>query len=179
MIFSNEKIFVGLTTKRLDVSSAFDFINLIDCGGNSLFVGTTRGYEQDENEIRIPIKGLFYEAYESMAFKQMIDIANEIMIKNSEIKRCYIVHRLGLIANGEASIIIATCSKGRDDCSKETLRILTRIKEQIPVFKKIILNDEIQITNDKMMNDDSPNTSSNRLQTNWIMKSDAFWLKKD
>ena len=42
MTHSTDKVFVCLTEDVLDLQSAFDFINLNDCGGNSIFIGTTR-----------------------------------------------------------------------------------------------------------------------------------------
>ena len=149
-----------------------------------------------------------------MALKKMIEIVDEIMSKNDEIKRCYVAHRLGTIKTGEPSIIIATCSKGRDDCSKETMNILCKIKEQVPVFKKAIFESDAivnEVVDDDALTDDCkessrkdvynkevemdknemsiatsdggevdlrPETSTNQLKTNWIMKSEAFWLRK-
>lgn len=42
MIHTNDKVYIGITSDILDLNSAFNFINLNDCGGNSFFVGTTR-----------------------------------------------------------------------------------------------------------------------------------------
>ena len=38
------------------------------------FVGQRRGYEEGAQKERLPIDGLFYEAYESMALKKMRQI---------------------------------------------------------------------------------------------------------
>lgn len=113
-----------------------------------------------------------------MALKEMVKIVKEIMNNNLEIKRSYVIHRLGMVNKGEASILIGTCSKGRIDCSEATMKILCKIKEQVPIWKRIIFDNcnENNIVNNETKNSiNKPETIS---QTNWILKSEAFWLKK-
>lgn len=121
------------------------------------------------------IKGLFYEAYEQMALKRMIGIVEEVMKENEEIKRCFVQHRIGFIGSGESSILIATSSKSRNDCSKETMNILCKIKEQVPIWKKVINLEMQSDLNDKKETIES----CSQLNTNWILKSEAFWLQKN
>lgn len=115
----------------------------------------------------------------------MRQIVEETMSSNEEVKRCYVVHRLGMVRAGEASILIATSSRGREACSRETMNILCRIKEQVPVWKKIVYSDASssggQNRKDEAESEgssESQTVSNGQLQTNWMMKSEAFWLKK-
>ena len=116
----------------------------------------------------------------------MRQIVEETMKNNGEVKRCYVVHRLGMVKAGEASILIATCSRGREDCSGETMSILNRVKQEVPVWKKIIYSgndlsstgsEEKDGAKSKAIPESEP-ASNSQLQTNWMMKSEAFWLKK-
>lgn len=116
-----------------------------------------------------------------MALKKMRQIVEETMKNNDELKRCYVVHRLGMVKTGEASILIAACSRGREDCSRETMNILNRVKQEVPVWKKIIYaiysgQDSSSAGKDEAESKEA--RSSGQLQTNWMMKSEAFWLKK-
>ena len=119
-----------------------------------------------------------HQAYETMALKKMRKIVEETMKSNGEVERAYVMHRLGLVKAGEASILIAACSRGREDCSKETMSILNRVKQEVPVWKKIIHTDDASSTDENSSKLESENASGSQLQTDWMMKSEAFWLKK-
>ena len=147
----------------------------------SIIINYRRGYEEDGQKGRLQINGLFYEAYRTMALKKMRQILAETMKNNGQIKRCYVVHRLGLVKAGEASILIATCSPGREDCSKETMNILNRVKQEVPVWKKVVYSDDPSLAggpDESKMISEGQTASSSQPQTNWMMKSEAFWLKK-
>lgn len=77
-----------IVSSQLDVGSAMDFVNSPQCGAISIFIGTTR--EQFNGN---KVKTLFYEAYESMALKEMKRITELARQKWPEVVNIAIHHR--------------------------------------------------------------------------------------
>ncbi len=99
-------------------------------GGISVFVGVVR----DENEGQRVVR-LEYEAYASMAVKQMTEIGKEIA---EEIPgaRLAAVHRVGSLEIGDTAIICAASAPHRGEAFKACRALIDRIKERVPVWKR-------------------------------------------
>ena len=99
-------------------------------GGTSLFIGTVR----DEND-DLPITLLEYEAYASMAVKQMREIGDEIA---AEIPgtRVAVLHRVGRLEVGDLAIVCAASAPHRDEAFRACRLLIDRIKERVPIWKR-------------------------------------------
>ena len=91
-------------------------------GAASTFIGATR----DNNEGR-SIISLDYEAYPGMAEQEMAKLGEEAAEK-WEITRMAIVHRIGNVPIGEASVIIAVSAPHRDDAFKACRYAIDELK---------------------------------------------------
>jgi len=78
---------------------------------------------------------LDYECYESMAIKLMAAIGQEIAARHA-ISRIAIVHRLGRMEIGEASVVVAVTSPHRRPSFDAALEGINRLKSTVPIWKK-------------------------------------------
>lgn len=79
-------------------------------GAVSTFVGTTRGTFDGKVVVRLE-----YEAYEAMAYKQLAALCHTVRVKHPDVLHMAVHHRLGVVAVGEASVVIAVSSAHRRD----------------------------------------------------------------
>lgn len=78
---------------------------------------------------------LDYEAYESMALKQLQEMAAEATARFS-IRNLAIVHRLGRIEVGESSVLIAVFSAHRAAAFDACRWLIDTLKKTVPIWKK-------------------------------------------
>jgi MoaE-MoaD fusion protein len=78
---------------------------------------------------------LDYECYEPMALKEMARIGREIAAAHP-IGRIAIVHRLGRMLIGEASVGIVVTSPHRRPAFEAALAAIDRLKKTVPIWKK-------------------------------------------
>jgi len=94
------------------------------------FVGTTR----NENAGR-RVRRLEYEALESMATKEMRALAATAK-KRWRLRKVGMVHRIGVVPVGEASVAIAVSSGHRTEAFDACRWLIDRLKEIVPIWKK-------------------------------------------
>jgi molybdopterin converting factor subunit 1 len=78
---------------------------------------------------------LEYECYEAMAVKMMAQIGCEIA-RSLPISRIGMIHRLGRIEIGEASVMVAVTAPHRKPAFEAALEGINRLKKLVPVWKK-------------------------------------------
>jgi MoaE-MoaD fusion protein len=82
-----------------------------------------------------PTSYLEYECYEQMALQQIARIGNEIAAKFS-LGRIGIVHRLGRLQIGEASVAVIAVAPHRRAAFEAALEGINRLKREVPIWKK-------------------------------------------
>jgi len=80
-------------------------------------------------------KFLDYECYEPMAVKMMAEIGREILGAHA-IGRIAMVHRLGRLQIGEASVAIVVTAPHRKPAFEAALEGINRLKRVVPIWKK-------------------------------------------
>jgi molybdopterin synthase catalytic subunit len=121
---------VQLTTELIDTTAVLDRVASNQAGAVVLFLGTTRELTQGRRT-----ESLDYECYPQMAEKQMAKLEGEARRK-WPIIQCAIVHRLGHLGLGEASVAIAVSSPHRRDAFEAGQWLIDRLKEVVPIWKK-------------------------------------------
>ncbi len=121
-----------LTDKPIDLNELVTYVGDPGAGAVSTFIGTTR----DNNEGR-SILSLDYEAYPGMAEQEMARLGEEVAEK-WDITRVAMVHRIGTVPIGEASVIIAVSAPHRDDAFKACRYAIDELKKRVPIWKKEI-----------------------------------------
>jgi molybdopterin synthase catalytic subunit len=99
-------------------------------GALSLFVGVVR----DENRGR-PVAHLEYEAYEEMALTEMAGIEAEVR-RRWPVTDVRLVHRLGRMDIGDASVAVAVTSPHRGEAFEACRFAIDTLKKTVPIWKK-------------------------------------------
>ncbi|KMQ89153.1 molybdopterin synthase catalytic subunit-like protein [Lasius niger] len=124
------KNFVKLQQEELNIAEIIDLVIYSNCGAISNFIGITR----DNFENRKVVK-LEYEAYESMALKEMINICTKIREQWS-VEGIAIYHRIGEVPISKASVVIAVSSPHREESLKAVEYAINALKASVPIWKK-------------------------------------------
>jgi molybdopterin synthase catalytic subunit len=104
-------------------------------GGIDVFIGTTRNNANGKN-----VLWLEYESYEPMALKLMQQIVDETNERWSVVKTS-VVHRIGRVDIGEASVVIAVSSAHRKEAFEGCRYLIDRLKQIVPIWKKEFFED--------------------------------------
>ena len=99
-------------------------------GALCLFVGVVR----NENAGR-PVLHLEYEAYEDMALLEMEAIVVETR-RRFPVTEVRLIHRLGRLEIGEASVAVAVTSGHRDEAFLACRFAIDTLKKTVPIWKK-------------------------------------------
>jgi molybdopterin synthase catalytic subunit len=119
-----------VTNQPIDLSELVRYVADAEAGAIVPFIGTTR----NNNEGRKVI-ALDYDGYPEMAEKELARIGAEA--KNKwPICKMAIVHRLGPVQIGEASVIIVVSSAHRDAAFAASRFAIEEIKKAVPIWKK-------------------------------------------
>lgn len=94
------------------------------------FVGTVRDHARGQT-----VAQLEYEAYAPAAEKMLEQIGAEID-ERWQLDRVAIVHRIGALQVGEASVVISVASAHRDAAFDACRHAIERIKQIVPIWKK-------------------------------------------
>ena len=120
----------------IDVAALISAAQRSDCGAISTFVGTTRVDENDGASVEY----LEYEAYRPMADRKLEEIGAEIE-ERWEVGEVSIVHRIGRVKPGEASVAIVVASPRRGPAFEASRYAIERIKEIVPIWKREVWSD--------------------------------------
>ncbi len=99
-------------------------------GALALFVGVVRNHNAGRAVLRLE-----YEGYEEMALQELEAISAEALRRFS-ITRIRIVHRLGPMEIGEASVAVAVTSPHRAQAFEACRFAIDRLKRTAPIWKK-------------------------------------------
>jgi len=99
-------------------------------GALALFVGVVRNHNAGR-----PVRHLEYEGYEEMALSEMEAIAAEAR-RRWPVTEVRIVHRLGRIEIGEASVAVAASSPHRAEAFEACRFAIDTLKRRVPIWKK-------------------------------------------
>jgi len=125
---------VYLTHDPIDASALLARARSSD-GGVCVFVGVVR----DENEGR-PTAGIEYEAYGSMAEAEIGRLLAALAQHWPQV-RVEIVHRLGRLAIGDASVAVLATAPHRAEAFAACREAIDRLKTTVPIWKKEFYRD--------------------------------------
>jgi molybdopterin synthase catalytic subunit len=99
-------------------------------GATVTFLGTTRRQNDGRQVTRLE-----YEAYPTMAIAEMRKIG-DAALERFAISNIAIVHRIGVVPIGEASVVIAASAAHRVAAFEACHFAIDRLKEMVPIWKK-------------------------------------------
>ena len=126
---------VELTNDAIDMAQVLAGVESPQAGAIVLFVGTTREFTQGRCTA-----SLEYECYPEMARQEMCKLAEQAR-QRWPIVACSIVHRLGHLEIGEASVAIAVSSPHRQAAFEAGQWLIDTLKQLVPIWKKENWND--------------------------------------
>jgi molybdopterin synthase catalytic subunit len=121
---------VALVEGTIDQGELLGAVCSASRGAVVLFVGTVRDAHRGRTVERIT-----YSAYPSMARARLERIVGELEAAASDVAVA-VIHRLGSIAAGEASVAIAVASPHRQEAYEISRRALERLKAEVPIWKR-------------------------------------------
>jgi molybdopterin synthase catalytic subunit len=122
--------FFALTRETIDTQGLARQLLRGEDGAVVDFEGVVRNNTQGR-----ATKFLDYECYEPMAVKMMAEIGREILGAHA-IGRIAMVHRLGRLQIGEASVAIVVTAPHRKPAFEAALEGINRLKRIVPIWKK-------------------------------------------
>ncbi|TGZ37353.1 Molybdopterin synthase catalytic subunit, partial [Temnothorax longispinosus] len=124
------KNFVKLQQEELNVAEIMELVTFPNCGAISNFIGITRDNFENKKVIKLE-----YEAYESMALKEMTNICNKIRLQ-WHVEGVAIYHRIGEVPISKASVVIAVSSPHREESLRAVEYAINTLKASVPIWKK-------------------------------------------
>ena len=101
----------------------------VEVGGVVDFWGVVRRTEEGE-----PISGIEYQAHRAMAEHQLRAISDE-GVRNFSVMQLEVVHRIGFVAVGEASLLVRVCCKHRAEAFRACSWMVDELKKRVPIWK--------------------------------------------
>jgi molybdopterin synthase catalytic subunit len=121
---------IELTTEPIDSNAVLQQVSSNQAGAVVLFLGTTREFTGSRQTT-----SLDYECYPEMAEKKLDELEREAR-NRWPIVDCVVVHRLGHLELGAASVAIAVSSAHRQDAFQAGQWLIDTLKEVVPIWKK-------------------------------------------
>lgn len=121
---------IEITHKPIETEKIIASVQSDQAGASVLFVGTTRQFTGDKETLKLD-----YECYESMAIRKMQQLSDQAR-QQWPIEKCSIVHRVGTIELGEASIAVAVSTPHRAASFEAAQWLVDTLKKQVPIWKR-------------------------------------------
>ncbi|MCA0172328.1 molybdenum cofactor biosynthesis protein MoaE [Bacillus sp. RAR_GA_16] len=138
--------FYKITSDEIDVNEVITSVIRAEAGAINTFIGTVREFTGEKQTV-----SLQYEAYPSMAEKQLERIGAEIRQQWPNVKTS-IVHRIGKLAISDIAVVIAVASPHRAESYEASRYAIERIKEIVPIWKKEYWTDGEEWIGDQLEN---------------------------
>ena len=114
----------------IDASVVIAAVSDAGAGATVTFIGTTREHNDGRRVLRLE-----YEAYPEMALAEMRKIGEKAR-ERWPVQRIAIVHRIGVVPVGQASVVIAVSAGHRRAAFDACHFAIDRLKEVVPIWKK-------------------------------------------
>jgi molybdopterin synthase catalytic subunit len=121
---------VALVRTPLDPAALLAEVASVANGASIVFVGTVR----EVNDGRA-VSGIEYTAYEAMAGRELEAIAHEAALQFGT-DDVVVEHRIGRLALGEASVVIAVAHPHRAEAYDASRFIIEELKRRVPIWKR-------------------------------------------
>lgn len=121
---------IKVQAEPLSVMDALGFLGEGNVGGIDIFVGTTRRFTDGKETVRLE-----YDTYPEMAVAELTRIGSEAL-ERWPLERVVLIHRSGVVACGEASVIVGASAAHRSAAFEACRFLIDTLKERAPIWKK-------------------------------------------
>ncbi|MGB0424867.1 MAG: molybdenum cofactor biosynthesis protein MoaE [Flavobacteriales bacterium] len=132
---------MNLSSKLQHLAIESNYVaSLVRSNSNGAYV--TFNGEVRNHSNKQPVLFLEFEAYESMALKEMDKLLQQAARK-WDINAAAIVHRLGKVEIGESAVVISVGSSHRKEAFEACQFLINELKQSVPIWKKEHLEDGV------------------------------------
>jgi len=122
--------FFVLTRDPIDTSALVSRVRQDIDGAVVVFEGVVRNKNHGKS-----VRCLEYDCYEEMAIRSMAELGVDLAHRH-EISRFAMVHRLGQVPVGEASVVVVVAAPHRKPAFSAAMEAMDRLKSEVPIWKK-------------------------------------------
>ena len=126
---------VDLVTQPIDTNAVLGHVSSPEAGAVVLFLGTTRQFTAGRETM-----SLDYECYADMARAKLAELEAEAR-RRWQLVECAIVHRVGHLKIGEASVAVAVSTAHRQAAFEAGQWLIDTLKQVVPIWKQENWND--------------------------------------
>ena len=123
-------VYSAIVESPIDTAALSRMVEHAGIGAISTFVGTVRSHNDGRD-----VTGIDYEAYHAMAERELELIAREACDAAPGL-RLAVVHRVGALLVGEASVAIAAAHARRGPAMAAAQRVIEQLKKRVPIWKR-------------------------------------------
>ena len=120
----------GIIREEIDSRRMVELLQRPEDGAVTVFEGVVRNNTKGRGTTHLE-----YECYLPMAVQQVARIGREIAAQFA-IGRLGIVHRLGRLEIGEASVVVVATAPHRKPAFDAAFEAINRLKKEVPIWKK-------------------------------------------
>ena len=125
-----------VTAEPLSADALAEAVTVPEAGGVTVFLGVVRDTTAGRRVV-----ALEYEAHASMAEAKMKEIGEAVYRRWPGVKQVAMAHRVGRLAIGEPSVVIAVSAAHRRDAFEACHFAIDRLKETVPIWKREVFED--------------------------------------
>jgi molybdopterin synthase catalytic subunit len=112
-----------------------------DSGGHMIFLGQVRADEIKGQKV----KAIEYSAYKELVNAEAEKIKKTVLSEFNDVKSLSIIHSTGIVKAGEISLLVFVSASHRHQAMQACSKTVELIKENLPVWKKEIFEDDSHI----------------------------------
>jgi len=121
---------IDLTNDEIDTCALLDYVRSNQAGAVVMFLGTTREVTDGRRT-----DSLDYECYPEMARRKLAELEQEAR-RRWTLVECALVHRLGHLELGEASVAVAVSAPHRQQAFQAGQWLIDTLKQVVPIWKQ-------------------------------------------
>ncbi|MCC5932440.1 MAG: molybdenum cofactor biosynthesis protein MoaE [Cyclobacteriaceae bacterium] len=131
----DSSIFVHGAISADDIANAIQRLSEFqNIGAHSIFIGQVRS-DAIEDQI---VSAIDYAAYKEMAEQKALELISET-VQTYQLNTAMVQHSLGMVKSGEICLFVLTASRHRKSSLEACAYLVERIKKELPVWGKEIL----------------------------------------
>lgn len=119
---------MDLRDAPLDVAEVLAALDDDASGGLTLFVGRVRDHDGGKG-----VTGLDYTAHPT-ALDRLREVCDRVA-EEYDVQGVAAVHRTGVLAIGDAAVVVATTSAHRDEAFRASRALIDTLKAEVPIWK--------------------------------------------
>jgi MoaE-MoaD fusion protein len=124
----------AVVDRPLALAEVVDAVASPGRGGIVTFTGTVRDTTRGKRVLRLE-----YEAYAGMAERKLAEIGAAVAAAHGV--EVAIVHRVGVLAPGDAAVVIACAAAHRTAAFRACEECIERLKRDVPIWKREVFED--------------------------------------